>query len=160
MVRTSDCGSGDPGSIPGGHPQKIILSFLYFMLILKNNSGAAALFIVLIISVVSFLIAKNISILGLGELDMSYTSSKEKGVFYLADSCLEDVLHRIQYDNFYTANGEILNLNNGSCIIDITANNSNRLVNIKAHKNNYYKNINVQAEILTNKIVLKNFREK
>ena len=129
------------------------------MSILKNKSGAAALFIVLIISVVSFLIAKNISILGLGELDMSYTSSKEKEVFYLADSCLEEVLHRLQYDNSYIANGEVLNLDSGTCIIDVIASNSNRLISIKTNKDNYYKNISTQAKILSNKIVLENFKE-
>ncbi len=129
------------------------------MLVLKNNSGAAALFIVLAISVISFLIAKNVSILGLGELDMSYTSSKEKEVFYLAESCLEEVLYHLQNDSSYTANGEVLNLEGGSCLINITANGSLRLINIEANKDNYYKNLNAKIEIFPNKIVLQSFNE-
>ncbi len=129
------------------------------MFILKNNTGATALFIVLTISIVSFLVAKNVSILGLGELDMSYTSSKEKEVFYLAESCLEEVLHRLQFDNSYLADGEILNLTDGSCVVNISSNNSFRLINIKAEKGNYYKTLNVNVEILSNRIVLRGFSE-
>ncbi|MDA3840402.1 MAG: hypothetical protein PF572_04895 [Patescibacteria group bacterium] len=108
-----------------------------------NKRGLSTIFLVVIISVTSLLMATTASFLALGDLEMSsdYIGSKES--LYLADSCLEDVLGRIQGDNSLELEDFSLSLNEGLCIINIDNVSGLKILNIKANINNYYREIEV-----------------
>ena len=133
------------------------------MLKIKNSKkGAAALISVLIISAAALIIAFSSSMLGLGELDLGYTSQKSNEALSLADGCMEEILRRIKLDtNYGVGAGEIsLTLGNGSCKISIIdLGNNQRQITISSNIGKYNKKIASQI-LLTGNVITINFWEE
>jgi len=100
------------------------------MKIKKDNRGMAALIIVLVIGATALILALSSSFLGLGELDMGFTSQKGGEVTSLADGCMEEALRQIQLAANYS--GETLNLAENSCIIDVQTDGDSRIITVTA----------------------------
>ena len=81
----------------------------------------AAIMTIVVLSGIALILALGASLLSLGDLEMSYIFSKGEDAFFIAESCLEEVLRRICYERSYgLSQGQIgLSLPNGSCIIEI-----------------------------------------
>jgi len=118
---------------------------------INKQKGGAILLIVIIIAVSTLIMAYSSSFLGLGELDLGYTSQKGAEAFSIADGCIEETLHRIRLNaNYGVGIGEInLSVNNGSCIINVTDLGENqRRISVAGTVNNYTKRI--ETELILN----------
>lgn len=83
-----------------------------------RNKGFAALLAVIIIGAAALIIALNSSLLGLGELDLGYTSQKGDEAFSIADGCMEEALRRLRIAP--TLAGTFTpTISNGSCTFTI-----------------------------------------
>ena len=90
--------------------------------------GFAALLTIVIIGAAALLMARNASLLGLGELDLGYTSQKGEEAFSVADGCMEEALRRLRINTTYP--GGTLSVSNGSCTITVAGIDPNRTVTV------------------------------
>jgi len=111
----------------------------------KTQKGIAALIVVLVISVSTLIMALNSSFLGLGELDLGYTSQKGGEALVLADSCVEETLRRLRIESNYS--GGVLNIDDGSCIISIVVAGGDRTITVESDIDGYHKKIQVGATL-------------
>ena len=129
-----------------------------------NQSAVAALLVIIIISAAALIMAYSASILGLGELDMGYTSQKGTESFSVADGCMEEVLRRIRLNTDYgVGEGEIsLTVSNGSCIIQVSdlGGNQRRVSVVGKINNEYYKKIQVDLTLTGNVITIDTWEER
>jgi len=108
---------------------------------LSNEKGAVALIVVVVIAAASLLMAYNASFLGLGDLELGYSSQKGGEALAVSEGCLEEALRRIRLDeNYGVGQGEMnLSLDNGSCIIEVGANGNDRDIITTGNIDNYNK---------------------
>lgn len=117
---------------------------------IKSKSAVAALVVVIIVSAVALLMAYSASILGMGELDIGYTSQKGSEAFSIADGCTEETLQRIRLDTNYGVGVGIINLtvSNGSCIIEVLDLGSNkRKIIVTGTTQKYNKKIEIEITL-------------
>jgi len=100
------------------------------------HSGFVALLTIVIVAASTLILAYSASLLGLGELDLGYTSQKGNEAFAIADGCMEESLRRLRLNVEYT--GETLITSNGLCIISIGTAGSNRTVTVTASTTDSY----------------------
>jgi len=105
----------------------------------------AALLTIVIISAAVLIMAFSASLLGLGELDLGYTSQKGGEALSAADSCVEEALRRLRLDSDYS--GGDLNVGQGSCIINITVNGSDRTITAESTVGEYHKKVQAEATL-------------
>jgi hypothetical protein len=132
-------------------------------MILKDKKGAAAILSIVIVTASALIMAISASNLGLGELDLGYTSQRGNEALFLADGCMEETLQRIRLDtNYGVGYGDInLNLGNGSCIINVTQLTANRRrVNIASTVGVYNKKIESDITLSGNNITIDLWSEK
>jgi len=110
-------------------------------LALENNRGVAALLTIIIVAAATLIMAYGASLLGLGELDLGYTSSKGGEAMALADGCAEEAMRRIRLNTSYTVTSSSLAFDNGSCIITVESSGSNRTVKANGTVSDYHKKI-------------------
>ncbi len=110
-----------------------------------QQNGVAALLTVVIVGVATLIIAFSASILGIGELDMGYTSQRGEEAFSVADGCVEEALRRLRIDDIYT--GGSLSLGDNSCIINISGAGGNRSIVVSGTSGDYQKKIQVDITI-------------
>jgi len=122
-----------------------------------DNRGVAALLTIVIISAAVLIMALSSAILGLGELDMGWTSQKGGETFALVDGCLEEVLRQLQLDNNY--NGGTLSFVGNSCIISVVSNGNNRIINVSGTVSDYTKKIEANIDIDGILITLNSWKE-
>ena len=96
-------------------------------MVVQNNKGMSLLLSVVIIGSAALIIALNIALLGLGELDMGYTGAQGGETFSIADGCVEEGLRRLRI-NSSTYSGGTLSLGDGSCIIGVSGTGANRVI--------------------------------
>jgi hypothetical protein len=96
--------------------------------IIHRRDGAAALLTIIIVSAAVLIMALNASLLGLGELDLGYTSQRGGEALSIADGCMDETLRRMRLDNNYGVGVGTINLtvSNGSCTIDVSDLGSNQ----------------------------------
>jgi len=124
----------------------------------SDQQGVVALLTVIIISAAVLIMALNASLLGLGELDLGYTSQKAGEVFSIADGCMEEALRRLRLDAAYS--GDALNLGSGSCIIEVDTIGSISTIIVTANiDNTYYKKIQTTANVIDSVISINNWKE-
>ncbi len=132
--------------------------------ITNSQSAVAALMTVIIVGAAVLIMAYSASILGLGELDLGYTSQKGMETLSTADGCLEEVLRQIRLKTDYgVGQGEInLTLDNSSCIIQVSdLGGGQRRINLVGSVNNeYYKRIQADLTLTDNVISLDNWEEE
>jgi len=102
----------------------------------SQKKGFAALLTIIVISAATLIIAFNSSILGIGEIDVGYTSQKGSEVFAIADGCMEESLRRFRLNTSYS--GENLTTNNGTCIIEVSASSANATSTVTASTTDSY----------------------
>lgn len=130
---------------------------------IKTKSAVAALLTVIIISAVVLIMAYTASMLGLGELDLGYTSQKGAETLSVADGCIEETMRRIRLDtNYGVGAGEIsLTVSNGSCIIQVTDLGGNqRRITVVGTSGDYNKKIQTEITLDNNVISINSWEEK
>lgn len=123
----------------------------------KNQKGIAALIVVLVISITTLIMALNSSFLGLGELDLSSTSEKGGEALVLADSCAEETLRRLRLEPNYS--GGTLNIDDGSCIINIVEAGSIRTITIESTIEECHKKIQIEATLSGRDVLVNSWQE-
>jgi hypothetical protein len=118
----------------------------------------AALLVIIIISVAVLIMAFSASILGLGELDMGYTSQKGQEARALTEGCLEEALRQLRLHTSY--GGSTLNFGQNSCIISIIVDGSRRTISVLGTVENFNKNIQAIITLGGSEITLNSWQEK
>ena len=125
----------------------------------NKEKGAAALLTIVIIAAAVLIMVYNASLLGLGELDLGYTSQKGGEAQSIADGCIEEALRRIRLDANYS--GDSLNLGAGSCIMTVSTSDNISTITVTANiDSEYYKKIEVVADLNESPIVITSWKEK
>lgn len=133
------------------------------MKIINNQKGVAALLTIVIVAAAALIMAYSSSLLGLGELDLGYTSQKSSEAFAVADGCMEETLRRIRLDtNYGVGVGDInLTVSNGSCIINVKDLGGNqRRITITGTSGDYNKKIEAEITLSGNVIAIDSWQEK
>jgi len=119
--------------------------FYVFMFLCFHASrrGATALVVVLIIGAASLIMAYGATLLGLGELNMSYTARQGGGAMAGAESCLEEALIRLKHSPTYS--GGNLEIGEYSCIINISGSGDPYMVSVESSYGDYTKKIEAEA---------------
>lgn len=129
--------------------------------VLKNlqndQRGIAAILTVLIVSAATLIMAFNSSLLGLGELDLGYTSQKAGEAMSVADSCVEESLRRLRLDSSYA--GGSINVNVNSCVINIVAVGGSRTIVVESTVGEYHKKIQVEAVLSGRDVTINSWQE-
>jgi len=140
--------------------------YTYLKKVLFPQHGVAALLTIILIAAATLIIAYSASILGLGELDLGYTSQKGGEAFSLADGCLEETLERIRLDVTYGLSTGTIDLptSNGNCTIDVTdlGNNQRKIWvtgNVITATSRYTKKIQAEITVLNNIITNNSWQE-
>lgn len=128
----------------------------------NNQKGLVALVTIVIVSVAALVMALNASYLGLGELDLGYTSSEGGEAFYVADGCMEETLERIRKDTNYGVGAGTINLTveNGSCTIDVLDSGSDRIITVLGTSGDFNKRIEINLTLSGNVISINSWEEK
>jgi len=125
--------------------------------LLSNQTGMAALLIVIMIAAATLIMSISSAILGLGESEMGYTAQRGTEALFIADSCMEEALRRLKLDVNY--NGGNLNLGNGTCIIKVIPNSNNRTITATGTVGDYNKNIEINLTLNGNLITINSWQE-
>lgn len=135
--------------------------------IIKNQRGVAALLTIVIIAVATLIMAYSASMLGLGELDLGYTSQKGTEALSVADGCMEETLRRIRLDTNYGLGAGSISLlvSNGSCIINVVdlGSNQRRITitgTITDTSGDYNKKVEAELTLDSNIIAIDSWIEK
>jgi len=124
---------------------------------IKNKQGIAALLTIVIISVAVLIMALSASSLGLGELELGYTSQKSGEALAVADSCTEEALRQLRLSASYT--GGSFNVGDGSCIITVIASGTQRTITAESTVGDYHKKIQVTATLLGSETAINTWSE-
>jgi hypothetical protein len=124
-----------------------------------NQSGVAALFIVVVIAGSALLMARGVAMLSLGEVDMSYQFDKAEEVMAIAEGCAEESLRRLQLDGNFSATDLQLPLGRGFCIINIISSGEDKIIEIEAKLENFHKNISLDITLDPDRIIIKKWQE-
>jgi len=113
---------------------------------LEQQRGFAALLTIIIVSSAVLIMAYNASLLGLGELDLGYTSQKGGEAFSVADGCMEESLRQFRLDSGYS--GETITTRNGTCIIGVATSGSDRTITVTASTTDaHYKKLEANVTL-------------
>ena len=110
----------------------------------QKKRGVAMIIVLVALSAAAFIMAYGAIFLGIGELDLGYTSSGGGEALSLTDGCLEEAIGRLRVDSAYT--GSTLTLTRGSCTINISVAGSNRTIDILGTVGSLY-NKKIQAMV-------------
>ncbi len=125
----------------------------------RNNQGAVALIVVIIVTVVALIIASNISLLSIGDLESGYAYTQSEETLALTDGCLEEVLRRLRLDVAYGAGGDTFALDAGSCDILVTGGGANKVVTATGTQGIYTKKISADVTISGTTVTLTSWSE-
>ena len=130
----------------------------------NKEQGVAALLTIIIVSAATLIMAVATSFLGLGELELGYTSQRGGEALSLAEGCLEETLRRTRLDVNYSANTTTtLTISNGSCIIYIERSGLNAtttvLGTVTGGDYNYNKKVRATYTLSGNVITLDSWNE-
>lgn len=124
----------------------------------QNKTGFSAIITIVILSIAGLIMAYSAVLLGLGELEMGYDFGRGGEAMAIADGCMEEALRRIRVDDTYS--GGLLNLGNGSCVINVSGSGSNRIVIVKGTVDNYNKKIEADLSLGGGgKIIINSWKE-
>ena len=129
----------------------------------RRTHGIAALLTIVIVGASVLIMAFGASFLGLGELDLGYSSQKGEEAFFVADGCMDEVLRNIRLNIGYgVGTGSIsLSVENGSCIIDVTDLGGNtRMVVVTGTSGSYNKKIRSVYALSGNVITSTSWEER
>lgn len=127
------------------------------MNIKKDKRGVAALLVIVIVSAAVLTMAFSASLLGLGELDMGWTSQKGAEALALTDGCVEEALLRLKLDSGYS--GETLNIGSNSCIISVAVLGDDRTITVSGTVDDFNKKIQATATLNNGVLTLNTWQE-
>ena len=122
----------------------------------QKERGVAALVVIVLVAAAALIFVQGAALLGLGELDLGYTSQKGSEAFSVADGCMEEALQRMRLNAGYT--GGLLNVSNGSCTITVTGSNPYTLM-VLGTTGNYNKRIEAAITLSGNVITINSWEE-
>jgi DNA/RNA endonuclease YhcR with UshA esterase domain len=128
----------------------------------NNQHGIAAFLTIVIVAAASLIVAYSASIMGLGELDLGYTSQQGGEALSVADGCMEETMRRIRLSTSYGVGSGTINLtvSNGSCTIDVTdLGSSKRRIIVVGTKGDYNKKIQLDLTLTGNVITVDAWEE-
>jgi len=128
-----------------------------------RERGVAAILTVVIVTAAALIMAYTASMLGLGELDLGYTSQKGAEALSVADGCIEETMRRIRLNTSYGVGAGTINLSvsNGSCIINVEDLGSNqRRITVTGTTGDYNKKIQTTLTLTGNVIAINSWEEK
>lgn len=124
---------------------------------ITNQKGIAALITIVIVSIAGLIMAYSASFLGLGDLDMGYTSEKGGEAFSVADGCIEESLRRIKLDDSYS--GGSFSLGDGLCEVSVSDVPPQKIIIATGSIDNFYKKIQVEIRTTGNNIQIDSWSE-
>jgi len=129
------------------------------MNIIKNNSGAIVLIIVVLISAVAFLMAYSATLLGLGDLEISDSYEQGTATLMIVDGCAEETLYQLHLDNDYSGGGLVIG--EGSCIIEVVDPPGliDRQINIHGILGHSNKKIQIDVDLVDGEPVVLNWQD-
>jgi hypothetical protein len=111
-------------------------------------AGMAAILTVVVISVVGLILAKSVSFLGLGDLELAVTADKAGEVLALAEGCAEETVRRIELDPAYGASGEEFFIGEGVCAVTAASTGENKwTIESTGRLYDFYKKIRINLSI-------------
>ena len=124
--------------------------------------GSAALVSVIIVVVATLLMAVTASRLGIGELDLGYTTGQGGEAFAVADGCMEEALRRIRLDTNYGVGQGTLSATttNGSCTIEVSGSGSTRTITVKGTQDSYHAKLRSTLSLSGNVITITSWAER
>jgi hypothetical protein len=122
-----------------------------------DKRGVAALLTILIVSTAVLIMAVVSSQLGLGELDLGYTSQKGSEALAVAEGCMDEGLRQLRLDTGYS--GSSLSLDNGSCTITVATSGSDRTLVVTGVVDDYTKKVAVNLTLSGNVITINSWLE-
>lgn len=129
----------------------------------SGKDGVAALVTIIVVSIAALIMAYSSSILGLGELDIGYTSQRGMEAFHVADGCMEETLRRIRLLTSYGVGAGTISLtvSNGTCAIDVVDLGGNqRQITVLGTSGSYNKKIRVVLTLSGNVIAINSWEER
>jgi len=124
---------------------------------MKDQRGIAALMTIVIVSAATLIMAYTASFLGLGELDLGYTFSRDGEVFSFTDGCVNEAIYRVISDSSYS--GSSLSVSEGSCIINVTGTGNDRTIIVTGTVGNYYKKIQTEITLSGGNAIINSWQE-
>ena len=125
---------------------------------LSTQTGMAALLTVVIIGAVALVIVRSPALLGLGEIGAVYTASQGKAALGLAHACANEVLRQWRQDENYSAIDRVLNIGDGECLVNTSAQGNERQATIRAALEDYYQTIEINVILESNAVVLNSWQ--
>ncbi len=122
-----------------------------------NNQGAALFLAIIMITAVIITIAVSVSVLGIGELDMSYTAAQSENSTVVADACAEEGLRRLRIDDNWAvgAGPQALNIGSHSCTIEVaTDGGDERTITSISVVGDYYTTVEAIVDVSNNDVEL------
>ena len=110
------------------------------------SRGVAALFVIIVVATASFIMAYGSSLLGIGDLDMAFISSKGVEAFVRVDGCVEEAMRRLRYNTSYA--GGVYIFSSGSCAIIISSAGSDRTILAASNVDGrYFRTLQVEVTL-------------
>lgn len=125
--------------------------------LMKNRRGMAAILTIIIVGMATLTMVITSSLLGMDQLEMSYSRDKGREVFYLAESCVNEALRRIKMSPETLITDLALPADNGFCIINMPDNNT---IMASGQSWNYNKRIRVSIAVNGRKITVDDWHEE
>lgn len=117
---------------------------------LKNQQGFIALIAVLIIVSVTLSIGLSLNILSINETQSSLIRQNSTQTFGIVDGCAREAYLRVERDNNYA--GGSLNIGQGSCIITVVPQGTDRIITIESDVNNSVRKIETSVDVTSSNI--------
>jgi len=129
---------------------------------LKSQKGIAVLLIVIVITSIALSMSLGAFFLGIGRIELGYTSRRSGELLNVARGCIEETLLQIKSNlNYGLDSGDIsLNIGNSSCIINVSGTSSNRIIIASSTVSNFYKKIQVDLTLSENTITDTSWEEQ
>lgn len=104
-----------------------------------------ALVTILVVTAVAMILASSAAILGMGELQISFSHKQSLEALVLADACLDEAFIRLRRDSAYI--GGSLNIGDNSCTITVVPLGDSRTVVVQGNVNNVIKKVEAEIDV-------------
>lgn len=84
----------------------------------RDERGAAALIVFLVVLAVSLIVVSTTSLTGVGNLSIGFSTQASSDVVLSAESCVEEAFVRLTRDNSYA--GGMLTVGDSTCTVSVT----------------------------------------
>ena len=123
----------------------------------ENQRGSVIISALILVLVIGIVVAYGYSDRLISYTQYTSAAMKSREVFILADSCMEEVLLKIQRVPTYTTTS--ITLPSGTCSVAISAAGDNRTVTIDASIDTFHKKIEATVTVYYYEIKLLSWRE-